>query len=136
MSVKPTLLPPSPTTTPRPLQPTVLNGQYQAWENTSQSQLKNACPFYIAFQVLKILLVKTWFFFLFLVVFISFYISRHHFSKVFGPSFSIIPSPPRHLNGQNPLSLTKIFCWCFLTTSPQPLLKQFASFYCTDGGLI
>ena len=80
---------------------------------------------------------------LFLVVFIrrSFYISRYHFSKIFRTSFNIIwkidfqhefsifnkltqpPSfLPHPLNCQNVLSMTKAFCWCFLTTSPQPLL--------------
>ena len=50
--------------------------------------------FYIVFQVLKVLLIKICKIqsldLLFLVVFISFYISRYHFSKVFRSSFQII----------------------------------------------
>ena len=51
---------------------------------------------WIGFQVLKVILVKTWKIqppdLLFLVVFIrrSFYISRYHFSKIFRTSFNII----------------------------------------------
>ena len=58
--------------------------------------MKNTCPFYTEFQVLKVILVKTWKIqppdLLFLVVFIrrSFYISRYHFSKIFRTSFNII----------------------------------------------
>ena len=65
---------------------------------------------------------------IFLFVFISFYISWYHFSQIFGSSFKNIrkkyfchefsfltdllrPMPPP-LNGQNPLSVTKVFCWC------------------------
>ena len=50
--------------------------------------------FYIVFQVLKVLLIKICKIqsldLLFLVVFISFYISRYHFSQVFRTSFNII----------------------------------------------
>ena len=50
--------------------------------------------FYILFQVLKVLLIKICKIqsldLLFLVVFISFYISRYHFSQVFRTSFNII----------------------------------------------
>ena len=50
--------------------------------------------FYIVFQVLKVLLIKICKIqsldLLFLVVFISFYISRYHFSQVFRTSFKII----------------------------------------------
>ena len=103
---------------------------------------------WMEFQVLKVILVKTWKIqppdLLFLVVFIrrSFYISRYHFSKIFRTSFNIIwkidfqhefsifnkltqcpfSAPPHPLNSQNVLSMTKAFCWCSLTTSPQPLL--------------
>ena len=45
---------------------------------------------------------------LFLVAFISFYISRHHFSQRIHSTL-----PPSHpLNGQNPLSVTDVFCRC------------------------
>ena len=62
------------------------HGQYQDGEDTNQNQIKNLCPFYIAFQVLKVYtstLIKICkihlpnllgFF-----VFISFYISRYQF---------------------------------------------------------
>ena len=50
--------------------------------------------FYIVFQVFEVLLIKICKMqsidFLFLVVFISFYISRHHFSQVFRTLFNII----------------------------------------------
>ena len=73
--------------------PPVLNRQYQSGYNTNQNQIKNACPFYIVFQVLEVLLIKICWIQppdpLFHVVFISFYISRHHFSEVFRTSFNI-----------------------------------------------
>ena len=63
--------------------PHVSNGQYQNGLNTNQSQMKNTCLFYIAFQVLKVCVLKRFVVqshqVLFLVVFISFYISRYHF---------------------------------------------------------
>ena len=42
----------------KPSQPHVLNGQYQDRWNTNQNQMKNTCPFYIVFQVLKVPLIK------------------------------------------------------------------------------
>ena len=75
---------------------------------------------------------------LLLVPFISFYISRYHFSQNFRNSFRIIrkkrfssqiffyngftqtPPPPTHthpLNGQNPLSVTNVFCRCSLNVN-------------------
>ena len=96
--------------------------------------------FYIVFQVFEVLLIKICKMqsidFLFLVVFISFYISRHHFSQVFRTSFNIIwkkdfrhkfsffndftqtPQPhphPHPFNSQNLLSVTKAFCHCSIT---------------------
>ena len=50
--------------------------------------MKNTCPFYNVFQVLKVLLIKICKI-LFLVVFISFWI-RYHFSQIFRTSFNII----------------------------------------------
>ena len=45
--------------------------------------MKNTCPLYIVFQFLKILLIKIQPpDLLFLVVYISFYISRRHFSQI------------------------------------------------------
>ena len=98
----------------------------------NQNQMKNKCPFYIAFQVLKVRLLKTCKTeppnVLFVVVFISFYISRYHFWQIFRTSFNIICKkdfyfltdslkPPHPLNGQNPLSVTKDFRWCAFTSS-------------------
>ena len=91
--------------------------------------------FYIVFQFSKLLLIKVCKIqsldLLFLVVFISFYISRYHFLPVFRTSFNIIwkkdfrykffflsgftqtppPPPPPHPrnNSQNPLSVIKDF---------------------------
>ena len=42
----------------KPPYPPVLTGQYQDVWNTNQNQAKNTYPFYIVFQVLKVLLVK------------------------------------------------------------------------------
>ena len=59
---------------------------------TNPNQMKNTCPFYILFQGLKVLLsYKNCKIqapdILFFVVFISFYISRYHFSQIFRTSF-------------------------------------------------
>ena len=101
----------------------------------NQNEMKNKCPFYIVFQVLKVCLLKTCKIeppnVLFVVVFISFYISRYNYWQLFRTSFNIIckkdfchefifkqiHSTPRPLNGQNPLSVTKAFRWCALTSS-------------------
>ena len=94
---------------------------------------------WLVFQILKVRLIKICKIetpdLLFLVAFISFYISRYHFSQIFCNSFLIIrkknfrhrfsfltdlptqnpPSPSPHaLNSQNPLSVTKVFCRCSL----------------------
>ena len=102
--------------------------------------------FYIVFQVFKVFLIKICKMqppdILVLFVFISFYISRYHFSQIWRTSFDNIwkkmlsswiflfkgfaqtshrptppnpptpPHPPYSLNGQNPLSVTKVFCRC------------------------
>ena len=91
----------------------------------------------LVFQVLKVRLIKICKIeppdLLFLVPFISFYISRYHFSQIFRNSFRIIrkkifrhefsfltdslnppPASPHPLNGQGPLSVTKVFCRCSL----------------------
>ena len=53
----------------------VLNRQYQDGKNTNQNQMKNTCPIFIIFQVLKLLLTKIYETqpsdLLFLIVFIS-----------------------------------------------------------------
>ena len=106
-----------------------LNRQYQNGQNTNQNQKKNVCPFYTVFQVLEVLLIKICKIqpldLLFLVIFISFYINRYHFSQIFKTSFSIIwkkdfchkfsffnrvTQTPTPLNGQNLRSMTRVFC--------------------------
>ena len=42
----------------KPRTPPVFNGQYQNGWNANQNQMKNTQPFYITFQVLKVLLIK------------------------------------------------------------------------------
>ena len=94
--------------------------------------MKNTRPFYIVFQVLKVLLINICAIqppdLLFTVVFISCYISRYHFSQIlelhlaysgrrFRHEFSFFnrfAQTPYPLNGQNPLSVTKVFCQCSL----------------------
>ena len=92
--------------------------------------MKNTCPFCVIFQVLKVRLIKTCKIeppdLLFIVVLISFYISKHHFSQIFRTLFNIYlkkdfrhkffffngftkASFPHPLNCENPLSLTKFF---------------------------
>ena len=102
--------------------PPVLNGQNQDGGNTIQNQLKDKHPLYILFQVLKIMRCSHFYFLLFYV------------SLIFRASYNIIwkkdfcheffffngftqPPPPPHthpLNGRTPLSVTKVFCQCFL----------------------
>ena len=99
---------------------------------THKIKWKIYAPFYIVFQVWKVRLIQICKIeppdLLFLVVFISFYISTYHFSQFFRTSFNIIckkdfcrefsfltyspptPSP----NNQNPLSVTKVFGRCSL----------------------
>ena len=98
------------------------------------AQKKNTCSFYTVFQVLEVLLIKICKIqpldLLFLVIFISFYINRYHFSQIFKTSFSIIWKKdfcqnfpflmeslklPTPLNNQNLLSMTRVFCRCSLT---------------------
>ena len=102
-----------------------LNRQYQNGQNTNQNQKKNVCPFYTVFQVLEVLLIKICKIqpldLLFLVILISFYINRYHFSQIFKlhsalserkifvtnfpflmGSFNPHPPPPTSLNTQNP----------------------------------
>ena len=110
--------------------------------------MKNTCPFYIVFQVLKVLLIKLCKVLppdlLLLLVFISFYISRYHFSQIFRTSFNIISKndichefsffnefiqTPYPLNSQNPLSVTKVFCRCSLTIFMAVLPLYFVRLY-------
>ena len=95
--------------------------------------MKNTPTVYIVFQVLKVLLTKnckiSHQIFYFLLLYISVYISRHHFSQMFRTVFNIIgkkdffmnfpflmnsikPPTLHALNGQNWISVTKVFCWC------------------------
>ena len=95
--------------------------------------MKNTRPFHIVFHVLKVHLINICKIeppdLLFLFIFISFYIIRYHFSQIFKTSFNIISKkyfchefsfltdslkPPQPLNGQNLLSVTKVFCRCSL----------------------
>ena len=91
--------------------------------------------FYIVFPALKVLLIKIFQIqsldLLCFVVFISFYISRYHFSQVFRTSFNIIwkkdfrhkfsffnrftQAPTLILLTANPLSVRKVFRQCSLT---------------------
>ena len=68
------------------------NGQDQNGQNTNQNQMKNTCLLYIVFQVSKVLLLKMCKIqppnLLYLVVFISFNIRRHHFLQIFRTSFN------------------------------------------------
>ena len=82
--------------------------------------MKNTCPFYTVFQVLKVLFIKNFKIhpldLLFLVPFIGFYISRYQFLQI----FKIHPMLSEKINkfiqmlhpltGQNPLNMTKLFC--------------------------
>ena len=64
----------------------------QDGQNTNQNQMKNTFPFYTVFQVLEVLLGKICKLQLpdLFIVFISFYISKYHFSQIFRTSFNII----------------------------------------------
>ena len=69
--------------------------------------MKNSCPFYIVFQVLKVRLIKNLkieppdFLFL-LIVFISCYISRNHFSQIFLEFHSILSVKKIFVTNYNP----------------------------------
>ena len=96
-------------------------------ENIKMDRILTRQNFYIVFQILKVLLIKICKMqsldLLFYVVFISFYISRYHFSQVFRTSSNIIwkkdflhkffyfnglTYPHLHpRNSQSPLSMTK-----------------------------
>ena len=95
---------------------------------------------YTAFQVLKVCLIKICKAeqsdLSFLIVFISCYISKYHFSQIFRTSFSIISKKdfrhkfhfltdslkhPHPSNSQNLLRGTKFFCRCSLTSSRKAL---------------
>ena len=109
-------------------QPSVLNRQNQDGQNTNKDQMKNSCPFYIVFQVLKVLLINISKIkppdLLILVAFISFYMRRYQslelYSTLSEKKISVTDFPfltdslnhpqPHSLNGQNnPLNMTKVF---------------------------
>ena len=76
-------------------------------------QIKITCPFYIVFQALKVCLIK-------IHKSTSFNItSKKIFVAIFFNGFTQNPHP---LNDQNPLSVTKVFCRCSLTTSKVAVL--------------
>ena len=100
---------------------------------TNQNQMNNTCPFYIVFKLVVLLHnvslivlycnIRSLDLLLF-VVFISFYISRYHFSQILRTSLNIISKKdfrhnfsflmdslklPHPLNSQNLLSVTKVF---------------------------
>ena len=96
--------------------------------------MKKTCSIYISFQVLNIYVINICKIepldLLFLVVFISFYISRYiifhkclelhsilSVKKIFVNEFSFLTDSlklPHSLYSQNPLSVTKVFCQCSL----------------------
>ena len=105
--------------------------------------------FYIVYQVLKVLLTRICkvesLDLSFILVFISFYISRYDFSQVFRRHSALsekkifftnfpfltdsLKSPPHHpLKSENPLSVTKVFCQGSLT------YHGFSILLCYDDG--
>ena len=91
--------------------------EYQAKSNEKYT------PFLIVFKVLQVTLTNickiSHQIFYFLLFYVSFYISRYNFSQIIRTSFIVIwkkdsLKPPHPLNGQNPLSVTKVFCRCSL----------------------
>ena len=84
--------------------------------------MKNTCSFYIVFQVLKVFLIKICKIqpldLLFLVAFISFYISRYHFSqlhstlsekKIFVTNFPFLTDSPKVPTPLQLKRVTKVF---------------------------
>ena len=133
--------PPTPSPLPPPalfLTDNIKMAEYQTKSNKKYMLFLH----YIIFQVLKVLLIKIFKVqppdLLFIIVFITFYISRYHFSQSFRTSFNIIrkkdfrhkfsffnrftqtPSP-HPLNGQNMLSRTIVFCQCFLNVDRESI---------------
>ena len=91
--------------------------------------------FKLYFEALKVLLINicqmSHQIFYFLLFYTSLYISRHHFSQIFRTSRNIIwkkrfslrisffdrfTQTPHPLNSQNPLTVTKVFCLCSLSS--------------------
>ena len=122
---------------PTPSHPPVLNGQNQAGWNPKQNWMKYTCLLVHSLSSFegtsceKIRDTASLPVPLFLVILnrISFYISRYHFfttfqkriqhclEKDFRSKFSFFNGfthSPQPLNGQKPVSVTKIFCWCSL----------------------
>ena len=97
--------------TPPPLY--VLNGQYQYGSYIKQNQTKNTCLFYSIFQVLNVLLIKICKIeppdLLFIIVLISFYISRYHFSQICRTSFNIYLKTPHLLKHPKSAKCDKSF---------------------------
>ena len=99
--------------------------------NTNQNQMKNAHTFYTVLEVLKVLIIickMQPLDLLFLVFYVRFHINRYHLSLIFRASYNIWKKDFRHEfsffngftqnphphNGQNLLSVTKVFCRCSL----------------------
>ena len=133
----------------QPSNPPPFNGQHQGGWNTNQNQMKkhpllDGIPTKIKWKNTPCLHCISSFEgtsykellnkppdLLFLVFYISFYISRHHFLQIFRFSLNIVwkkipvtnfpflinsiePPTLRPLNGQNLLSVMNVFRWCFL----------------------
>ena len=93
--------------------------------------MKNAHPFYTVLEVSKVLIIickMQPLDLLFLVLYVRFHINRYHLSLIFRASYNIWKKDFRHEfsffngftqkphphNGQNLLSVTKVFCRCSL----------------------
>ena len=114
--------------------------------------MKNSCPFYIVFQVLKVRLIKNLkieppdFLFL-LIVFISCYISRYHFSQIFLEFHSILSVKKIFVTNYNPpppippattpalttkmLIVTKVFCLMLPESFPESSFWSFIVSCCS-----
>ena len=89
----------------------------QDGQNTNQNQMKNTSPFYIVFQVLKVLLGKICTFFTNFQNFIQHYLKKKKkfLSRIFHfLTDPLKPSPLHPLNSQNLLSAMKVSCQCSL----------------------
>ena len=87
----------------------------QDGQNTNQNQMKNTFPFYIVFQVLKVLLGKICTLFKNFQNFIQHYLKKIFLSQIFHfLTNPLKPSSLHPLNSQNLLRVTQVFCQCSL----------------------